>query len=95
MSKIRTSFLALAVLAGTLGAAAAPALAADWGHRDAPAYRWDSREWRLHHPPVVFAAPYAAPVPAYVPPVYAAPVYAPPVYAPPAAALSVTIPFRF
>lgn len=93
MSKIRMSFLAFAVLAGTLGAAAAPALAADWGRPVAPAHRWDGHDWRFHRPAVVFAAPYAVPVPAYVPPLAA---YAPlpVVYAPPAAALSVTIPFH-
>ncbi len=96
---IRTYLLAFAILAGTAGATAAPALADDWGHdRDARTHEWRDRDWRYDRPPVAYAAaPYAY---AYT---YAAPAYdyyAPPsppppvVYAPPAASLSLTIPFN-
>jgi hypothetical protein len=91
MTKIRSYFLAFAVLAGMVGATAAPALAADWNHRDARFH-----DWHRYHAPVFYAAtPYAYPYAAY-PYAVPAPTYAPPpvVYGAPAASLSITIPFH-
>ncbi|HUK60832.1 MAG TPA: hypothetical protein VLV50_16495 [Stellaceae bacterium] len=90
MTKIRSFLLAFAVLAGTVGATAAPALADDWNHRDARYH-----DWHRYHAPVFYAGtPYAypyevpAPAPVYVPPP------SPVVYGAPAANLSIMIPFH-
>ena len=96
MTKIRSFLLALAVLAGTAGMTAAPALAADWGHRDARIH-----DWRGYGRPVFYAGvPYAYPPYAYPPYAYPytapAPAYVPPpvVYGAPALSLGIAIPFH-
>jgi len=93
MTKIRSLLLAFAVLAGTVGASAAPALAADWNHRDTRFYDRHREHAPVFYAGTPYAYPYAVPVPApaYVPP---PPPVVYPAYPAPVAGLSVTIPFH-
>jgi hypothetical protein len=108
MTKFRKLLVALVVAAGTVGATAAPALAAEWDHhRDFRGHEWRAHDWRGHHRAFypAYPAPYAyAPSYGYG---YAAPVYGyapsygygygapPPVaYAPPALSFNLRLPIR-
>jgi hypothetical protein len=90
---IRSFALALAVLAGTLGATAAPALAAGWRHPGPVHFaHWRGYGWPFFSVavPPVYPFPLTVAVPGFVPPpppppaYYPAPYPAPPMmYAPP------------